>query len=161
MRAMKKVFKDLRDKQDAMQQQAQQTEQQKVEQQGKIAEAQIEAARQAKEQDMLNQNHENELDRINKKEIAVIQALSRNPEATADADQSGVADALEITNMVNEEAKATRDFEAKMADVNSKQQIDNRKFDLEREKLDVERDNQKNDLEIAKINARNKNKPGK
>ena len=105
MRAMKKVFKDLRDKQDAMQQQAQQTEQQKVEQQGKIAEAQMEQARQAKEQDMLNQNHENELDRINKKEIAVIQALSRNPEATADTDQSGVADALEITNMANEEIK--------------------------------------------------------
>ena len=48
-----------------------------------------------------------------------------------------------------------------MAEANSKQQIDNRKFDIEREKLDVERDNQKNDLEIAKINARNKNKPGK
>jgi len=161
MRAMKKVFKDLRDKQDAMQQQQQQIEQQKVEQQGQIAQAQMEQARQAKEQEILNQNHENELDRINKKEIAVIQALSRNPEATADTDDSGVADALEITNMVNEEAKATRDFETKMADINSKQQIDNRKFDLEREKLDVERDNQKNDLEIAKINARNKNKPGK
>ena len=161
MRAMKKVFKDLRDKQDAMQQQAQQIEQQKVEQQGQIAQAQMEQARQAKEQEILNQNHENELDRINKKEIAVIQALSRNPEATADVDQSGVADALEITNMANEEAKVTRDFETKMADINSKQQIDNRKFDIEREKLDVARDNQKNDLEIAKINARNKNKPGK
>jgi len=161
MRAMKKVFKDLRDKQDAMQQQAQQTEQQKVEQQGQIAQAQMEQARQAREQEILNQNHENELDRINKKEIAVIQALSRNPEATADVDQSGVADALEITNMANEEMRVTRDFETKMAGINSKQQIDNRKFDIEREKLDVERDNQKNDLEIAKINARNRNNPKK
>jgi len=159
-RQLKKVFKDLRDRQQAMQEQQQQIEQQKVEQQGQIAQAQIQAAKEQKALEMENQNHENELDRINKKEIALLNALGRNPEATQDIDQSGVADALEISNMAAEETRANRDHEAKMNEIQSKQQTDNRKMDLEEKKLQVEKDNQANDLEIAKINAKNRGGQG-
>jgi len=156
-RALKKVFKDLRDQQLAMQQQQQATQQQQVEQQGQIAQAQIEAARQQKLMDMENQNNQNELDRINKKEIALLNALGRNPEATADTDASGVADALEMSNLAAEEAAANKTHEAKMSDIQAKTNLGMNKLSVEREKLQVDRENQKNDLDIAKINAKNRN----
>jgi len=165
MRAMKKTFKDLRDKQDAMQQQQMATQQQQVEQQGQIAQAQMQQAAQMKQMEMENQNHQNELDRINKKEIALLQALGRNPEATADTDKSGVADALEMTNLEAEERRANKDHEIQMTDIQSKTSLGLSKLDVDREKLQVDRENMANDLQIAKINAKNKpsggNKPKK
>lgn len=160
MRAMKKTFKDLRDQQLAMAQQQQATQQQQVDQQGKIAQATLQQAAELKQMEMENQNHENELDRINKKEIALLNALGRNPEATADTDKSGEADALEITNMQAEEAKANKDHEIKMTDIQSKTHLGLSKLEVEKEGLQVDRENQKNDLDIAKINAKNRANKG-
>ena len=156
-RELKKVFKDLRDKTDAMQQQAAAQRQQELDQANQQAQAGLQEAARIKQAEMENQNHENELDRINKKEIAVIQALARNENATADEDNSGVADALEITNLSVQESAANKAHDAKMADIDSKNMLGYNKLSVEREKLQVDRENQKNDLEIAKINARNKN----
>jgi hypothetical protein len=155
-RQLKKVFKDLRDKQDAMQQQAAQQKQQELDQQNQIAQASLQEAARIKQEEMANQNNQNELDRINKKEIALLNALGRNPEATADTDSSGVADALEISNMAAEEAATNKAHEAKLADIHSKTQLGMQKIDVEREKLQVDLKNQKNDLDIAKINAKNR-----
>jgi hypothetical protein len=156
-RQLKKVFKDLRDKQDAMQQQAAQQKQQELDQANQIAQAGLEQAAQLKQAEIENQNHENALDRINKKEVAVINALARNENATADEDNSGVADALEISNMAAEESRANKDHEAKLRDIESKELLGYNKLSVEREKLQVDRENQKNDLDIAKINAKNRN----
>jgi hypothetical protein len=155
-RQLKKVFKDLRDKQDAMQQQAAQQKQQELDQQNQIAQAGLQEAARLKLQEMENQNHENELDRINKKEVAILNALGRNPEATADTDNSGTADALEISNLAAEEAKANKDHELKQQDIQAKSVLGFNKLAVEREALQVDRENQKNDLEIAKINAKNR-----
>jgi hypothetical protein len=155
-RELKKVFKDLRDKQDAIQQQAAQQKQQELDQANQMAQAGLQEAARLKQEEMLNQNNENELDRINKKEIALLNALGRNPEATADTDASGVADALEISNLAAQEDAANKTHEAKLADIQSKTALGYNKLSVEREKLQVDRDNQKNDLEIAKINARNR-----
>lgn len=156
-RELKKVFKDLRDKTDAIQQQAAAQKQQELDQANQQAQAGLEEAARIKQAEMENLNHQNELDRINKKEIAVIQALARNENATADEDNSGVADALEITNLAVQESAANKAHDAKMADIDSKNMLGYNKLSVEREKLQVDRENQKNDLEIAKINARNKN----
>jgi hypothetical protein len=157
MREMKKTFKDLRDKQDAMQQQAQQLEQQKLQQQQEQAQAQMQQAIQMKEADVAHQDYQNELDRINKKEIAVIQALGRNENATADLDNSGTADALEMTNLSMEQTKAQRDYEMRMQDIQSKNTLAAQKLQLEKEKLQVARENQANDLAVAKENAKGRN----
>jgi hypothetical protein len=157
MRAMKKTFKDLRDKQEAMMQQQNQIKQQELQQQQQQFQIQTEEAARMKQEETANKNYQNELDRINKKEVALIGALARNPEATADIDESGVADALEISDMANEEARASRDYNAKMSEIQAKTSSELNKLQLEREKLQVDRENQKNDLEIAKVNARNRN----
>ena len=153
-RQLKKVFKDLRDKQDAMQQQAAQQKQQELDQANQQAQAGLQQEAQLHQMEIENQNNQNELDRINKKEIAVINALARNPEATADADNSGVADALEITNLASEESRANKDHEAKMRDIQSKELLGFNKLSVEREKLQVARENMENDLQIAKENRK-------
>ena len=155
-RQLKKVFKDLRDQQQQMQQQASQQKQQELDQQNQQVQAQLQQAAQQKQADIENQNYQNELDRINKKEIALISQLGRNPEATADVDKTGVADALEISNMAAEESRATKQHEDKMIEIQSKNSLGLTKLAIEKEKLQVDRENQKNDLEIAKTNARNR-----
>jgi hypothetical protein len=157
VRQMKKVFKSLKDKQDAMQQQQAQLEQQKVEQQGQIAQAQIAQTQQIKDQEVANDNYQNELDRINKKEIALIAAESKSG-PLSDVDVSGVPDVLEIGKLANDQTKALKDYEMKMAQINSQNQQASQKLQIEREKLQVARENQANDLAVAKENAKGRAK---
>ena len=157
VRQMKKVFKTLKDKQEAMQQQQAQLEQQKVEQQGQIAQAQIAQAQQMKDQDQAHEDYQNELDRINKKEIALIAAESKSG-PLSDVDVSGVPDVLEIGKLANDQTKALKDYEMKMAQINSQNQQASQKLQIEREKLQVARENQANDLAVAKENAKGRAK---
>ena len=162
MREMKKVFKELRDRQQAVQEQQLQIQQQQVEQQGQIAQAQIEQAQVQKEQDIANENYQNELDRINKKEIALINAEAKSMGmGLADVDASGVPDVLEISKLATEQDKASKDFQARMADINSKNRLAAEKLAVEKEKLQVARENQANDLAIAKENAKGRAKKPK
>ena len=154
LREMKKTFKDLRDRQVQMQEQAQQLEQQKLEQQQQALQAQLQQAQQQHEEQIANENYNKELDRLNKKEVAIINQLGRNENATVDTDNDGLADALEITKMSTEQDKINKAHQAQLAKINH----DAEKLAIEREKIKVERENMKNDLAIAKENAKNRNK---
>lgn len=154
MREMKKTFKDLKDRQQQMQDQQMQQQQQQIDQQKEIAQAQMEQAQLQKQQEIENENYQNELDRINKKEIALIAAESKT--MLPDTDSNSVPDVLEISTLANNRTKLERDYASKMADIQSKSMQSAQKLQIEREKLQVDRENQKNDLEIAKINAKNR-----
>ena len=156
MRAMKKVFKELRDRQMQVQDQQMQTQQQQVDQQREIAAAQLQQAQLQKEQEIANDNYQNELDRINKKEIALIAAEAKNMGPLSDVDKSGTPDVLEINKLAAEQSRTAKDYEMKMADIQGKNVQNLQKLEIEREKLKVSRENQKNDLEIAKLNAKNR-----
>jgi len=160
MRAMKKVFKELRDRQMQMQDQQMQQQQQQIEQQREIAAAQMQQQQLQKEQEMINENYQNELDRINKKEIALIAAEAKSG-PLSDVDQTGVPDVLEIQKLTAEQNRTSKDYEMKMADIQAKNAQNLQKLEIEREKLKVARENQKNDLEIAKVNASNRAKKQK
>jgi hypothetical protein len=157
MREMKKTFKNLRDRQQELQDQQMQMQQQQMEQQREIAQAQIQSQQQQRQEEMANENYQKDLDRINKKEVAVINALGRNENAAADTDESGTADILEMTNLSMQQAKVAQDYQLKMQDIQSKNTQSLQKMDIEREKLKVTRENMQNDLEVAKINAKNRN----
>jgi hypothetical protein len=155
VRQMKKVFKSLKDKQDAMQQQQLDMQQQQQEQQQEQAMAQLQQAQASQERQLANDNYQAELDRINKKEIALIAAESKAG-SLADVDESGTPDVLEISRLAFEQSKATKDYETKMNDIQSKNTLAAQKLQVEREKLKVARENQANDLAIAKENAKNR-----
>ena len=154
MREMKKTFKDLRDQQLQQQQAAQQQQQAQMEQQGKIAEAQMQQAQQMTAQQTANDNLNNELDRINKKEIAMINAMSKEGGASSDQNSNGTPDSLEIEKLTSQQTIARKNYDSKMADINSKNGLAQQKLQIEREKIKLARDNQANDLAVAKMNAK-------
>ena len=136
-----------------------QQQQQQMEQQGQIAQAQIEQAQLQNEQKIANDNYQAELDRINKKEIALINAESKSMGmGLADEDASGVPDVLEISKLAAENTKAAREYQAKMSDIQAKNKLAADKIQIEREKLQVARENQANDLAVAKENAKGRSK---
>jgi hypothetical protein len=155
VRKMKKVFKSLKDKQDAMQQQQLDLQQQQQEQQQQQVMAQIQQAQQAQDKQLAHDDYQKELDRINKKEIALIAAESKAG-PLSDLDTSGTPDVLEINRLAFEQSKAAKEYEAKMNDIQSKNSLAAQKLQVEREKLKVARENQANDLAIAKENAKNR-----
>lgn len=155
VRKMKKVFKSLKDKQDAMQQQQLDMQQQQIEQQREQTMVQIQAAEQQQQEKIANDNYQAELDRINKKEIALIAAESKSG-PLSDLDTSGVPDVLEISKLAFEQSKAVKEYETKMNDIQSKNNLAAQKLEIEKEKLKVARENQANDLAVAKVNAKNR-----
>lgn len=161
VRQMKKVFKTLKERQQQLEDQKMQQQQQQLEQQQAQAEAQIEAAKQAQAETIANDNYQAELDRINKKEIALIAAEAKNMGPLSDVDESGTPDVLEISKLATEQSKAARDYQGKMAEIQSKNKLASDKLAIEREKLQVARENQANDLAIAKENAKGRNKKTK
>lgn len=161
VREMKKVFKTLKDRQEQMQDQQMQQQQQQMEQQQQQAQAQLQQAQLAQEQQLAHDDYQKELDRISKKEIAIIQATGFGKVESEDMNSNTVPDVLEVSRLANEQSKASRDYQAKMADIQSKNTLAAQKLQVEREKLQVARENQANDLAIAKENAKGRNKTKK
>jgi hypothetical protein len=160
MRQMKQVFKKLKDRQESMQNAQLQQKQQEIEQTQQIAQAQIEAAQAQAEERLANENYQAELDRINKKEIALIAAESKSG-PLSDLDTSGTPDVLEINKLALSQSKAERDYQTKMMDIQTKNQLAAQKLELEKEKLKIARENQANDLAVAKENAKGRAKKTK
>jgi len=158
IREMKKVFKTLKDRQEQMQDQQMQQQQQQLQQQQQQAEAQIQLAQQQQAEKLIHDDYQKELDRINKKEIAIIQATGFGKVGAEDVNANEVPDVLEMSKLANEQANAARDYQLKMNDLQTKNTLAAQKLQLEREKLQVARENQANDLAVAKENAKGRNK---
>ena len=105
-------------------------------------------------------DYQNELDRINKKELALIAAEAKSG-PLSDVDMNAVPDVLEMTKITNDQTKAAKDYEMKIMDIQSKNKQSMDKIALEREKLQVARENQANDLAVAKENAKGRAKKSK
>jgi len=160
IRDMKKVFKTLKDRQEQMQDQQMQQKQQELEQQQQIAQAQIEQAKQLQAEKIAHDDYQAELDRLNKVQIAMINAESKAG-PLSDVDTSGTADVLELDKLASDRSKAQSEYQVKMEDIQSKSKQASEKMQLEREKLQVARENQANDVKVAEINARNRAKKSK
>jgi hypothetical protein len=160
VRQMKKVFKTLKERQEQLEDQKMQQQQQAMEQQQAQAEAAIASAQQMQAENMAHEDYQNELDRLNKIQIAMINAESKAG-PLSDVDESGTADVLEMGRLTAETNKATKDYEAKMKEIQSKSNLAAKKLAVDNRKLDVDLKNQENDLEIAKINARNRSSKSK
>jgi hypothetical protein len=160
VRQMKKVFKTLQQRQQQLEDQKMQQQQQQLEQQQAQAEATIASAQQMQAENMAHEDYQNELDRINKIQIAMINAESKAG-PLSDIDESGTADVLEMGKLSAEQNKATKDYECKMKEIQSKNSISAKKLAVDNRKIDADLKNQDNDLEIAKINARNRGSKSK
>lgn len=156
VREMKKVFKTLKDRQEAIENATIQQNQQKLEQDAQLAAAQIEEARWEKLKEMEHEAYQKELDRINKKEIAIIQSLGFGKVEGEDLDKDEIYDVLESNKLSFEREKAFKDYQLKLQALQDKREFEAKKLSQGQEKLQIERENMKNDKEIALINAKNR-----
>ena len=156
-RELKKTFKDLRDRQIAQQEQANQLKQQELQQQQQQAQAQIQQAAQLAQEQQAHDDYQKELDRLSKKEIAIIQATGYGKVESEDTNSNSVPDVLEVSKLTHEQDKATKDYQAKMADMQSKNKQFDTKMAIEKDKIQVARENMANDLAVAKENAKGRN----
>ena len=154
VRQMKKVFKDLKERQEAIQDKASQQKDQELKQQQEQSQAALAQAQQQHDADNARLDYQADLERINKKEIALITAEAKG--GLPDTNLNAVPDVLEISKLDHERAKAASDYQIKMADIMNKNAQLNQKTMVEREKLQVERENMRNDVQVAKINATNR-----
>jgi len=156
-RELKKTFKDLRDRQIAQQEQANQLQQQQIQQQGEQAQAALQQAAQLQQEKQANDDYQRELDRLSKEKIAIISATGYGNVASEDENSNSVPDVLEMSRLANDQDKAAKDYGLKMADVQSKNKQAADKMSIEKEKLQVQRENMANDLAVAKENAKGRN----
>ena len=156
-RELKKTFKDLRDRQVAQQEQQMQLAQQQQEAQQQQAQAQLQQAAQMAQEQQANDNYQKELDRLSKEKIAIIQATGFGNVEAEDINENTIPDVLEMSKLSQAESKAAKDYQAKMMDIQSKNRQAADKMSIEREKLQVQRENMANDLAVAKENAKGRN----
>lgn len=161
IRQMKKVFKTLRDKQEEFQNQQLSMEQQKIEQDNQIAQAQLEQQQYEKEQDRIHDDYQKEMDRINKKEIAIISALGFGKQKGEDNNANQIPDLYEASRFALEKEAADKEHNLRLIETNNQTRADNAKLDIERQKLENEKEkranerlNMKNDLQIAREQAK-------
>ena len=157
MREMKKTFKDLRDRQIAQQDQAMQLQQQQQQAQQEQAQAALQQAAQMAQEKQAHDDYQKELDRISKEKIAIIQATGFGNVPAEDVNENTIPDIMEMTNLANEQNKAAQDYQTKMMDIQSKNKQAADKMSIEKEKLQVARENMANDLAVAKENAKGRN----
>ena len=161
IRQMKKVFKTLKERQEQMQNQQMQLQQQQLEQQQQQAQAQLQQAAQMAQEKQAHDDYQKELDRLSKEKIAIIQATGFGRVESEDVDQNAIPDVLEMSKLSHEQEKAAKDYQLKLADIASKNKQAADKMAVEMEKLKVARENQANDLAVAKENAKGRAKKSK
>lgn len=156
-RELKKTFKDLRDRQVAQQEQQMQLQQQQQQAQQEQAQAQIQQTAQQHAAELENDNYQRELDRLSKEKIAIIQATGFGNVESEDVNENTIPDVLEVSRLAQDQEIATKDYVTKMADIQSKNKQASDKMSIEKEKLQVQRENMANDLAVAKENAKGRN----
>ena len=155
MRQMKNVFKKLKDRQEQMQDQQMQQKQQELEQQQQQAQAALQQAAQMQQEKVAHDDYQAELDRLNKIQIAMINAESKAG-PLSDMDTSGTPDVLEMNKLAAEENKAATAYQTELMRIQQQNKIAADKMAIEREKNAIALKNQANDLAIAKENAKNR-----
>jgi hypothetical protein len=156
-RELKKVFKDLRDRQIAQQEQQQQLAQQQQEAQQQQAQAQQQFLIQQHQEQLAHDDYQKELDRLSKEKIAIIQATGFGNVESEDVNANAIPDVMEMSRLAHDQDTATKDYGLKMADIQSKNKQASDKMSVEKEKLQVARENMANDLAVAKENAKGRN----
>lgn len=161
MRQMKRVFKTLKERMEEMQNFQLQTEQAGLEQEAQIKQAELEQQRMIEQNKVANDNMNKELDRINKKEVAIISALGFGKTEGEDINANEIPDLYEASKFDLEKDKVNKNYSLKLLEIQQKNKQAAEQIELKKEDIKVKRENMKNDEKIARINAQNRAKKAK
>jgi hypothetical protein len=137
-----------------MQNQQMQIQQQELAQNKEISDAQLAQVQYEKEQELAHDAHQKEMDRINKKEIAIISSLGFGKVEGEDSNENTIPDVLESSRFAAEREEAAKSYQLKVVEIQNKMKQASDKQNIENEKIKLARENMKNDLQIAKQNAK-------
>jgi len=153
VRQMKETFKKLKEQQDQLAQSQQQIEQQKLQQGQQQFETQMQKAEVDQQKLIVNQNYQNELDRINKKEVALISTFSRQDDNLKDSDANGVPDILEVSRLEldQESAKKGHSIDVQKQTNDRKKNEDKFKVDMQKIALEKQKLAQEKELKIKEL----------
>jgi hypothetical protein len=166
VRQMKQVFKSLRDKIDQMQQQEQQIRQQEIEQQQLQFEQQVQQVQMQDEIDKEFEAAQSELDRLNKKEIALIAAAAKERSGYAPEPNAGDEAMDRALEIAQQSSYKEREFQIKLSQIQQKAKESNdyvamelRKIAADKEKLEAQMKMKKMEIQAKKQIAKSKPKP--
>ena len=158
IRQMKQIFKSLKDKMEKQMQAENEMKQEEMKQQQAQFQYEQQQAQAERERDMENQNEQNELDRLNKKEIALINASAKEKSAMGAAPDAGQEDMLAVSKLEMDRSNKDRDYQLKMAQIQQKIKENDDYIALELKKIQVEREKLLASMKMKRMDA---NKPKK
>lgn len=162
MRKMKDTFRRLKNKQEEYLKNQQAIQQQQLTQQQEQFVSSQQAADERSREQMINDNYQAELDRINKKEIAIIATFNRQSDNLKDVNDNGTPDLLEYSRFNAEQQHASKDYNLAMQKINNERMKLSRDRDLQLKNLEIEKQKLKIKQEEIKSRERiahiNKNK---
>ena len=153
---IKQKLKEMQERQEQMQQQAQEAEQQQAMQLQQMQNEQ-------REQELMLEEAKMELERYkidadNQTKIAVAEISAYRGTEEKDADNSGVPDPIEIAKDATQQRKIASDEYTKRYEARQKKEIEDKKIDLEKQRMkhEMELQKQKDDaaLERERVKAR-------
>lgn len=166
VRQMKQVFKSLKDKIEQMQQQEQQIKQQELEQAQAQFQQQVEQVQIQDEIDKQFEAGENELDRLNKKEVALINAAAKERSGYAPEENAGDESMAEMAKVSQEAAFKDREYQLKLAQVQQKAKeasdyvsMELQKVALDKQRIQAQVKMKEMDIKAKKAIAKSKPKP--
>lgn len=156
MRKMEQVAKKLKDQQDQFKQNDQNMQQQQLQQQQQQAEAQLQQQEQQHQEDQENDNYNKEMDRINKKEVALINQFGKGNDPLAPTAADGQPEVLEASRLAVDQQNMSNQHDLKVKEFQQSQKEHNDNMAHEQQKLLTEKEKMKNDLQIKKLDIKQK-----
>lgn len=155
VRQMKDAFKALKDRQTEFEDRQQSMEQQQMSQQQEQFQMQMEENERVRLAVEANENYQKELDRLNKKEIAIINTFSRQKDNTKDTDANGVPDILEVSRLDMDRTSAEKSHLAEQTKLINERKKQEETVKMELEKIKFEREKLKQDKELKEKELQN------
>lgn len=152
VRQMKQIFKSIKDKVEKQQQAEQQLKEQEIQQQNAQFQYQQQQEQLKDQADKEFEAEQNELDRLNKKEVALIAAMSKGKQG-AEGSVSPEVDLAEMTRINNEMLQKDREFQLKQSQIQQKIKENDDYIALELKKISVERERLQAQITMKKMDA--------
>lgn len=159
LRQMSKVFKDLKEKTEQMQEQEQQLKQSELQQEQQQKEAEIQQAEKEHQDNLAMQKYKTDSDNNTKLTVAEIATYNKTPDG--DFNNNGELDTMELAknSMKMQEILSKRDLENKKLSLDLQKHLDDQK--IKKEQLKQQDEKIKNEKERTKVMARAKKTPKK
>lgn len=146
IRKMEGIAKKLKDQQDQFKQQEQQTQQQELQQQQAQFEQKMQYDEMVRKSEDDREDYNKDMDRINKKEVALINQFAKGNDPLAPTAPDGQPEILEYSRLQIDQNNMAQEHDLKIRQFQQQQKEHNDHIAIEQQKLAAEKERTKADL---------------